>query len=283
MVFCATRFAGDFPVVLDGPVLDKSVMHASRSLSASVLSTCVLAVASLGQQIDPKEIPTETAFNYALDIVLDGKKSEIVDKRVGPIGAFLTCHDEASRQIVHQVVGRINDLFGYGKIALSESEHARIDDDAITIFVGSKSDGRKLVERFGVSSPRAFRDATYYYWWDQARRNRIGRCLIAIDDESSPEIIAENVSYLLLACMGLRSPWSAQRHQRAMGEARGAQSDRYADLHQATVRFFDKHIPSGATAHEMRRIFKREWPDFSAAYLQPSSRTEQVLPNGQAP
>jgi hypothetical protein len=258
-------------------------MRSSRIFAANILLGCAFAANSLGQQADKGEIPAETAFNYALDVVLDGKKSEIVDKRVGPIGAFLTCSDETSREIVHQAVGQINDLFGYGKIAISESEQARIDDDAITLFVGSKSDGRKLVERFGVSSPRAFRGATYYYWWDQARRNHIGRCMIAIDEASSPEIQAENLYYLLMACMGFQSPWSAKSHQQSMGGARGAQTGGYADLHKATVRFFDKHIPPGSTAHDMRRIFKREWPDFSAAFRQPSSQTEQRSPSGQAP
>jgi len=108
----------------------------------------------------------DRAYGYALAVILGGNKSEIVDKRVGPIRAIATSQDDSSRELVSQAVGEINDAFGYGKIALSWSDSARLEDDAITIYIGSKRNGRQLIERFGVSSPRAFGSSTYYYWWE---------------------------------------------------------------------------------------------------------------------
>lgn len=115
------------------------------------------------QPVDDTVPSSERAYNYALAVVLNGDQTEIVDKRIGPIRAIATSHDESSRDLVNKAVGDVNDAFGYGKVALSWSDHASIEDDAITIYIGPKRIGRQLIERFGVSSPRAFGSSTYYY------------------------------------------------------------------------------------------------------------------------
>lgn len=212
---------------------------------------------------------SDHAYDYALAVVLKGDQTEIVDKRVGPIRAIATCHDEASRDLVNKAVGDVNDAFGYGKIALSWSDRASIEDDAITVYIGPKRIGRQLIERFGVSSPRSFGSSTYYYWWEKNRPNHVRRCLIAVDHLSSKERQLEDLRYLLLACMGFKSPWSAKQLQRTRGSSDAAQEPVFSKFDAAIIRFFDKHVDPGAKSWEMRRVFKNKWPDFSAAYYNP--------------
>ncbi len=232
----------------------------------------LVATDSLGQQ-DTRALPSaEAAYSYALGVTLGGKKSETIDKRVGPVRAIVTCSDADSSKLVQDAVAAINDAFGYGKIALSESEETELKDDAISIFIGSKSQGRQLVERFGVSSPRTFGSGVYYYWWDDRQRNHIRRCLIAIDVTSPSERKAQDLRYLLMACMGFTTPWlSSQSHPEGRGQE-SHQTSLFSDLGIAVVRFFDKHVDPGMRAHEMRRAFKVEWPDFSSAYWNPSAQ-----------
>ena len=238
---------------------------------------CAL-VFNLRAQQSTKGVPSaDVAYDYALELILGGSQSAIVDKRVGPIRAIVTCSDADTRSIVNQAAAAINDAFGYGKIALSESERARLEDDAITIYVGSKSDGRRLVEDFGVSSPRAFRDSVYYYWWDNDRRHHIRRCLIAADMASPQDRKTEDLQYLILACMGVRNPWSSKQYQLKSKGPDASQTKLFSDLDVAIIRFFDKHVPPGAKSWEMRNVFKREWPDFSAAYWNPSKDQKTPL------
>lgn len=213
----------------------------------------------------------DRAYGHALAVILGGNKSEIVDKRVGPIRAIATSHDDSSRELVSQVVGEVNDAFGYGKIALSWSDSARLEDDAITIYIGSKRDGRQLIERFGVSSPRAFGSSTHYYWWENERRNHIRRCLIAVDFLSPKDSQSEELRYLLLACMGFKSPWSAKQLQRTPRSSDTDPKPAFSKFDTAIIRFFDKHVQAGARSWEMRRVFKDQWPDFSAAYYNPQA------------
>ncbi len=212
---------------------------------------------------------SDRAYNYALAVVLGGDRTEIVDKRIGPIRAIATCHDETSRDLVNKAVGDVNDAFGYGKIALSWSDSASIEDDAITIYIGPKRIGRQLIERFGVSSPRTFGSSTYYYWWERERPNHIRRCLIAVDNLSTQERQSEDLRYLLLACMGFKSPWSAKQLQRNSNSSDSAPEPAFSKFDAAIIRFFDKHVDPGARDWEMRRVFKNKWPDFSAAYYNP--------------
>lgn len=209
------------------------------------------------------------AYDHALAVILRGDKTEIVDKRVGPIRAIATTHGDSSRELVSQAVSEINDAFGYGKIALSWSDSTDLQDDAITIYIGPKTNGRQLVERFGVSSPRAFRSSIYYYWWEDGRRNHIRRCLIALDHTSPKDQQSEELRYLLLACMGFKSPWSAKQLQRTPRSSDTAQDPVFSKFDTAIIRFFDKHVDPGAKAWEMQKVFRNQWPDFSAAYYNP--------------
>ena len=220
----------------------------------------------------------DRAYEHALAVILHGDKTEVVDKRIGPIRAIATTHDDSSRELVSKVVGEINDAFGYGKLALSWSDSPELEDDAITIYIGPKTDGRQLIKRFGVSSPRAFRSSTYYYWWEDARRNHIRRCLIAVDHLLLKEHQSEDLRYLLLACMGFKSPWSAKQLQRTPNSSDASQGPLFSKFDTAIIRFFDKHVEPGAKAWEMRRVFKNKWPDFSAAYYNP-----QVEPDSNQP
>jgi hypothetical protein len=242
----------------------------SALLYSVVAISFLLVVDSLGQQGTEALPSADTAYEYALGVVLGGKKSEIVDKRVGPIRAILTCRDEASRKIVEDAVAAVNDAFGYAKIALSVSEKTVLADDALIIFVGSKSDGRQLVESFGISSPRAFGDGVYYYWWDNSQRHHIRRCLIAINEESPPERKTDDLKDLLMACMGFQSPWSSVNYHPNARRRESQETSIFSSFGIAVVRFFDKQINPGAKAWEMRNVFKREWPDFSSAYWNPT-------------
>jgi hypothetical protein len=248
-----------FSVERSGLILLAALLTFSLSADGSNVRSKAVAVPS-----------AEEAYRHALEVVLGGNKTAIVDKRVGPIRALLTAPDDETRRLVQQAVAEINDAYGYGKIALAESDRVRLEDDALTIFVGSKSDGRKLVEDFGVSSPRAFGGGVYYYWWDDGRNNHIRRCLIAIDEASLRHGSTQDLRHLIAASMGLQSPWSAS-HARASSPADAAGQQIFSELDVAIIRFFDKHVPPGAKAWEMRNIFKREWPDFSSAYWNPSA------------
>jgi hypothetical protein len=239
-------------------------------LLSEVAISFLLVVDSLGQQGTGALPSADIAYEYALGVVLGGAKSEIVDKRVGPIRAILTCRDEESRTIVDDAVAAVNDAFGYAKIALSVSERAVLEDDALIIFVGSKSDGRQLVEGFGISFPRAFGDGVYYYWRDNSQRHHIRRCLIAINEESPPERKTEDLKNLLMACMGFQSPWSSVNYHPNARRRESQETSIFSNFGIAVVRFFDKHIDPSAKAWEMRKVFKREWPDFSAAYWNPT-------------
>jgi len=226
----------------------------------------------------------ETAYNYALAIVLDGRKTGIVDKLVGPVRAILVCRDAELRKLAHQAVAEVNDAFGYGKIAVQDTENTRLEDDSITILIGSKRESRQLVKDFGVSSPRAFRGATYYYWWDPRRRNHIRRGVIAIDKTASQEELSDDLKHLLLACMGVESPWDAHLNHPGSRGQKTEESSIFSEFSVAVLRFFDKHVEPGATAHDMRNTFKREWPDFSSAYWNPANQkaatSTEVSPSG---
>lgn len=238
----------------------------------SLALTCAFVKDLEAQQKAPTAPSYETAYDYALEIVLGGKQTEIVDKLVGPVRAILVCRDAELRNLAHQAVAEINAAFGYGKIAVQDAESARLEDDSITIFIGSKSDGRQLVEDFGISSPRAFRGASYYYWWDREWRHHIRRGVIVIDETSSRQELSEDLKHLLLACMGVQSPWAADSHHpRARGQ-KPAEGSVFSDFSVAVVRFFDKYVPPGARAYDMQRAFKREWPDFSSDYWNPSNQ-----------
>jgi hypothetical protein len=240
-----------------------------QSGAAKLLLSLAVACVSLkdleAQQTAPAAPSYEAAYNYALEVVL-------VDKLVGPTRAILVCRDEGLRNLAHQAVAEINDAFGYGKIALQDAESARLEDDSITIFIGSKRKGRQLIEDFGVSSPRAFRGAVYYYWWDRQRRHHIRRGVIVIDETSSQQEFSEDLKYLLLACMGVRSPWVADLHHPRVRGQKPAEGSIFSDFSVAVVRFFDKHVPPGARAWDMRKAFESEWPDFSSAYWNPSNQ-----------
>lgn len=239
---------------------------------------------SLSAQSATDAVPaSDRAYDYALAVVLQGNQTEIVDKRIGPIRAIATCHDEASRDLVNKAVGDVNDAFGYGKIALSWSDRASIEDDAITVYIGPKRIGRQLIERFGVSSPRTFGSSTYYYWWEEDRPNHVRRCLIAVDHLSTKERQLEDLRYLLLACMGFKSPWSAKQLQQRRSSSDAAQEPAFSKFDAAIIRFFDKHVDPGAKAWEMRRVFKNKWPDFSAAYYNPPKDEDPSQQNQGSP
>jgi hypothetical protein len=219
---------------------------------------------------DPQTITAEEAYAHATSILLGGSRSDLVEKRVGPVRVILTCGDAESREIANRAVGEINDAFGYGKLALSEAETATLEDDAITLFIGTKSQGRRLVERFGVSSPRAFRSGIYYYWWDKARRNHIRRGLVAVEEDVPRERQAIDLPYLLLASLGYRGIWSVHDHRSPSKTAEP--SPLLSEFDAAVIRFCEKHVPPGVRAREIRNIFEREWPDLSAAHSNPTSR-----------
>ena len=220
----------------------------------------------------------DRAYDHALAVILGGNQTEIVEKRVGPIRAIATSEDDSSRDLVSRAVGEINDAFGYGKIALSWSDSTRLEDDAIIIYIGPKRNGRQLIERFGVSSPRSFGSSTYYYWWDKERRNHIRRCLIAVDHLSPKVRQSEDLRYLLLACMGFKSPWSAKQLQRTPRSSDTDLEPAFSKFDTAIIRFFDKHVRAGARSWEMRRVFKNQWPDFSAAYYNPQAEHDSNEP-----
>ena len=212
-----------------------------------------------------------------MEVLTFGKKSQVPDKLVGPVRVLLTCGSEDEHKLALEAVAEINDAFGYGKLALSEEEQARVEDGAITVYIGSKSKGRQLVEDFGVSSPRAFRDGVYYYWWDQYRSHHIRSGIIALDKNAAPDAMAADLRRLILASIGYPGIQVATQ-KKAVASPSAVLSEKFlSEADSALVRFCDKHISPGAEAWEIRKTFDREWPDFSAAFWNPSKKT--VSPN----
>ena len=220
------------------------------------------------------------AYGFAFTHFLSGKKTTIVDKRVGPIRAIATAQDDSLHESVSQAVGEINDAFGYGKIALSWSDKVRMESDSLTIFIGSKRQCRQLIEDFGVSSPRGFGYSTYYYWWDGTNRHHIERAIIAINDAIPKARLSEELRYLLLACMGFPNFRSAREYRHFMSEREHQRQPTsmdadlepaFSDSETAIIRFWDKHVHPKSKEWEVKKIFQNEWPDFSAAYCNPQA------------
>lgn len=222
-------------------------------------------------------VPTcEEAYQTAMEMLTYGVKSDVPDKRVGPVRILLTSGSKDEQKVATQAVAEINDAFGYGKLALSNEEKARREDNAISIYIGSKSKGRQLVEDFGVSSPRAFRGSVYYYWWEEHKPHHIWSGIIAIDDKISPHVMAVDLRRLVLASLGY--PGVKVAAQTKAGTA--ADSEIFpkflSEIDVALLRFCEKHIPPAAKAWEIRKVFEREWPDFSTAFWNPSGKVSGI-------
>lgn len=217
----------------------------------------------------------EDAREWATGAFLNGNKSELVDKRVGPIRLISTDESGKSTDLVSEAVAELNDAFGYGKLALSESEKAIPEDDAIVLYIGSKSAGRRLIERFGVSSPRAFRGGAYYYWYDDREKREIKRGVVALDEALPEADLARQLRRYLLGTLGYTGSTGYGEgilsEQRRSGSPREPRPTKMlSEFDGVMLKFCDNHVPPAAKWWEIENIVQEKWPDFSAAYRNPA-------------
>lgn len=228
------------------------------------------------------EIPSAIeASQIAMQMLALGKKTDTPDKRVGPVRVMVTCKSDHEYKLATEAVAEINDAFGYGKLALTREEKTRIEDDAFTLYIGSVSESRKLIEDFGVSSPRAFGNGRSYYWWDKNQRQHIRSGIIALDEDARPTVMATELRRLILAALGYPGVKVSLQPSAKKSLEEANTSKLLSEIQSAVVRFCDKHIPPAMKHWEIRKTFDREWPDFSAAFWNPSEKDSSgdSLPN----
>jgi hypothetical protein len=245
-------------------------------LSFAVSSAAVAQTPSIGKDTNRPTFAaasTDSIYNYISSICL-GWQSESKTKKSESQKTVLF-RDKTGRyaDAFLEAVEDLNRAFGYEKLLAQISTKEQTKDQAVVLFVGSKSEGRRFLRDSGGSS--AWRGAwDGWFWWDAS--NELSKAAIAISLE---DVTDHSIKYYfrqsLLTALGYpgytRSLNSIFDNYeiRFRSQMDNSTHDPIAtpfisDWDVAILRFCDRFLATDASRSNIRKVISREWPAFAA-------------------
>lgn len=226
----------------------------------------------------PKRTPfasvsPDAVYNYISAISL-GWRSESKTKK--PESQKQVLFRDTTGRYADIFLGAVEDLnkaFGYQKLIPQLSTTDQTQDQAVVIFLGTKTEGRRFLREAGERSDSTKGAWSGWFWWDAS--NEMSKAALAIYLEDVTEhSLKFYLRRSLLTALGYPGYTQRQNSIFAVYEGRFPNPKEIATHDAKTapfmsegdvaiLRFCDRFLSTDASRSNIRNVIAREWPGFA--------------------